>query len=133
MTVLEFLLLWTLIVLVNLGLAYFASSPANSDDPTRLHAYELTVLVGAVSAGLWLLSALVIGCSHLIGRTRDPGDAFLLLLLPIGMWVPVAIVALGFSLVLYLRMRDFRMLAFWAVSAASVLLPFAWLVIQTQS
>ena len=133
MTVPAFLALWTVVVGVSWMLAHLAQASGWTDDPTRRHAYDLTLLVVRVTTGLWCLSLLVIGIACGLGTADDAGNAFLLLLLPIGLWLPIAIVALGLSLVLHVRMRDMQLLAFWALAAASVIIPFVWLVIQTQS
>lgn len=133
MTVPAFLAIWTVAVALGWILAHLARSSGWTDDPTRRHACDLTSLVMRVTTGLWCLSLLVIGAAYGLGSADDAGQAFLLLLLPIGLWLPIAVVALGLALVLHLRLRDFLLLAFWAFATTAVVIPFVWLVIQTQS
>jgi hypothetical protein len=123
-----FYCLWTLVIVANTYLVR-SCRPELTGDQLRETAYDLTYAAGAISALTWVCVAITLG----ILRFWTPIDVAKLLVIPIGLWFPVCLIANSLSLLLYPSPDAPRLFLLRFVSLATSTVPFLWICVDGKS
>jgi hypothetical protein len=121
--------LWSLIVAAQVFLSRWCRSELDGD-PMRETAYDLCHAVSKASAVAWLLIAIAFGLMR--GLHSPDANLAKVIVLPVGLWFPVCLIANTFSLLFYASWDAPRLFLFRAASVAAMLVPFVWLCVEAQ-
>jgi hypothetical protein len=128
----DFLVFWSVLVAGQVLLARMSRRPDHLEDHNRQCAHDLSAQVGKVTILLWGVAILVLIASQagLGGMSLNTGMR--LLLFPVGLWVPVCLVANFISIMMTPDLHDLPFLAFRLNSVAAIVAPLAWLVFESR-
>lgn len=130
---LAFFAVWTLLVFVQIWLAAWASADDLWCESTREPALNVSLQLARGTVFIWGLFLLFLLFAHVSGVDPDQvvERAVRLLVTPVMLWLPISMMGHSISLLLYVELRDWRVMLFRLASVAAIMLVTCWVVFES--